>query len=72
MLCIGNLCCSFLCWGSAVAQAPCPYQASDCLIIGVALQREGETDLMVEEAAAVNQINRVFPEREACSIFHTS
>lgn len=35
-----------------------------------ALQRGRETDLMAEKAAAVNQINSVFAEREACSITH--
>lgn len=45
---------------------------SDCLITGVVIPRKEDTDPTVGEAAAVNHINRVFAEREACTALHTS
>lgn len=42
----------------------------NCLIAGVAPQREGDTELMANETAAVNQINSLFLKHEVCTIFH--
>lgn len=49
-----------------------PSITEHCLIAGVDLQSKEGTDLTVEEAAAVNHINRLFPEHKECTILHTS